>query len=365
MKNRILALTCLLALAASCTPMSEQPTTLATATPEAVAIAPMPSETPAPTDTSTPETATPVRTDTYTPQPTEPADTPTPKSTATWTRTNTPMPTDTATATLAPPTKTPKPTRRPPTATPKPTETPRPQQIIFQDDFSHGINIAESPNAGFYYMNQGAAVEVIDDPTNSERGKVLKCFVSGDSKLEPSGNWVRRGYLTWTNTGGYYNSEIVPVPAAVQSDVYLPEEMVGNGSREKPSISLMSFHVDRIGHQPGQEPDFAAGFDLGSNGAFGYMNNRGEWITLNTKFYPDRWYTLRLVVEPNGDILPYVNGKLALPSGKQPLRIPDGYEIGFGDGHGGLYSVTGKDPTPDFPQGAWLLNDDFKVIVER
>jgi hypothetical protein len=63
MKNRGLALTCLLVLLASCTPMTQQPTTLATVTPEATAIAPIPTETaratvktaPEPTDTRAPQ----------------------------------------------------------------------------------------------------------------------------------------------------------------------------------------------------------------------------------------------------------------------------------------------------------------------
>jgi hypothetical protein len=62
MKNRGLVLTCLLVLLASCTPVTPQPATLATVTPEAAAITPVPTETAGATAGTTPQPA-------YTPAP--------------------------------------------------------------------------------------------------------------------------------------------------------------------------------------------------------------------------------------------------------------------------------------------------------
>ena len=92
------------------------------------------------------------------------------------------------------------------------------------------------------------------------------------------------------------------------------------------------------------------------------MNSEGKWISLMSKFPASSWHTLRLQVEANGDVFPYIDGRNILPKGVAPLRIPSDHEIGFGDGHAGLYSVTGKNPTPDFPEGAFLYNDNFKII---
>jgi hypothetical protein len=266
---------------------------------------------------------------------------------------------------LAPPTKTPKPTLRPRTATPRPTETPRPQQIIFQDDFSHGIDIEISPNAWEYYNNQGAAIEIIDDPTNSTdssgnpRGKVLKCSVSGDSKLEPSGTWVRRGYLTWANTGSFHNSETVQAPAAIQTDVYVPRDTLRDPN---PAVTILGFHSNRKGRTAPEDPSFSAGVTADRSGYL-RMGSQGRWELLTGVRFPfDTWFTVRLEVGSDGIIRPYINGKLAYPSGMEPYRIPDNIELGFGDGHAGWYSSPGSNPTPDFPQGAWLLNDNFEVI---
>lgn len=93
---------------------------------------------------------------------------------------------------------------------------------------------------------------------------------------------------------------------------------------------------------------------------------RGRYITLTSvPFSPNDWHTLKLQVEADGDVLPYMDGKLALPEGVTPIRMPDDIEIGFGDGNTGLEVSLGSNPTPDFPEGASLLVDNFQITSEN
>ena len=93
------------------------------------------------------------------------------------------------------------------------------------------------------------------------------------------------------------------------------------------------------------------------------MGSQGRWELLRGVPFPvNEWVTLRLEIARDGTILPYINNKLAYTPGMKPYRIPDNIELGFGDGHSGLYSSSGKNPTPDFPEGAFLYNDNFMII---
>jgi hypothetical protein len=117
----------------------------------------------------------------------------------------------------------PAPTETPtPTATPTSTPTPMPQ-IIFRDDFESGqLIVSPSLEHWRWLHQQGATVEVIDDPTG-RGGKVLKCTVTGDSQLEPDGNYRRRGYPDWYN-GPFTSATNIPAPCGISVDVWVSPE---------------------------------------------------------------------------------------------------------------------------------------------
>ena len=58
---------------------------------------------------------------------------------------------------------------------------------------------------------------------------------------------MRRAYPDWTNTGGYFGSETVTVPSAIEVDVWVSHQLIASGS--KPSASLLSFTpIEREDH---------------------------------------------------------------------------------------------------------------------
>ena len=352
MARRLISLICLLSLAVSCTPATQQQVAVATSTLFTATATLTLLETSA---------ATPSATSLMIHAPTATLtviDTPTVTPTSTYMPTASPSPTSTPMR----PTETPRPT---------PTETLRPSQVVFSDDFSHGLSITRGRPEGWNNVqDQGGKVEIVDDPTHAmdpstgkPRGKVLKCSVAGLSKFEGP-EWMRRAYPGWTNTGGYFGSQTVTGPDAIEVDVWASHQLIASGS--KPSASLLSFHANRKGRSPNghDDPVYSAGLSIAGGGRYlGIMDSTGRWITLSAvSFSPETWYTLRLQVEADGKVLPFINGKLALPNGAEPHRIPKDVEIGFGDGHAGLYSSSGANQSPDFPEGAFILNDNFRIV---
>lgn len=279
----------------------------------------------------------------------EPSATPrltnTPRSTAT------PRPTQTSTPTVTP-TRTPTATR-----TSTLTPTPRPYQVIFSGNFDDGaVVVGGNPKYWNNLHTQGAKVELIE---YEGRGKVMKASVFGRSKNEGNG-WFRRGYYDWFN-GPYPFAETIPAPCAISCDVLTSHQLISQNA--KPAASLLSFHSREISTG---KPEFAAGLNIGAGGEYlglqFHSRNRDGWITCTKLFIADIFINLMLVIEMDGRVLPYMDGKLALKDSNQAPVIYPGFEVGLDDGHSGLYTSSGENPTPDFPEGAYVLVDNFQII---
>lgn len=309
-------------------------------------------------------TPTPILTpkDTLTPTPSPtPSHTPTPTYTFTPTATGTATPTATATFTLTP-TRTRTPTMTPTrTETPTPTETPRPN-IIFQDDFENGLIVTPgNPDHWNNLIQQGARVELIDDPTGSGRGKVLKGFVFGDAPLD-QGEYKRRGYPDWY-TGPWPNGVInIPAPCGISVDVWVSRQLIPGGSPTyKPSGVL---HGIGANSRNTGEAIYGNGLVLGRDGGpLGFMDTPGGWTKCTLPFYYERWIELTILVMPDGKILVYQDGQLNTNL-DDTLVLPSEANIGIIGGHAGLYTSKGSNPhAPDYPDGAFVLNNNYKVFT--
>jgi hypothetical protein len=96
-----------------------------------------------------------------------------------------------------------------------------------------------------------------------------------------------------------------------------------------------------------------------------YVNDgkgKGERVKLKSGlFHNGEWNTLELVLEPNGDVTPLVNGANAYRNTSDRLRVPVGdYPAGFVDGHAGI--IAANEAPVDGLDGIWILNDNFEVL---
>ena len=309
MKRDTLALICLLTLMVSCTPTYQQQVVLVTTTLRAV-------------------TATPVPTDTLT---------------------STPRPSSTPTATTAV-TRTPT-----PTLTPEPTVTPRPKRVIFSSDFERPIVYNWGNGEWHTPVKIGGDYTIVPDPTNSSRGNVLKIWAEGPA-VHP--NWDATRFWRDINPAWMKgDNRTVRAPSAIRVDVFVPSDVVHQ------DIGLLSVH--RYNTVTGDKNSVAA-YELDERGVLRLYVNDGkgnsERVNLrNGVFQKGEWNTLELVLEPNGDVIPLVNGLNAYNNESDQLRVPVGdYPAGFADGHAGI--IKAYQSPVDGLDGMWILNDNFEVL---
>jgi hypothetical protein len=244
-----------------------------------------------------------------------------------------------------------------------PLPSPRPTEIVFEDDFNHGIEFSKCWEGEYDHWygswQKGAQYELVDHPS---REQVFKAWVSGERFLE-GGRWWRRTQLSW-GVGCYESLISTPAPCAVSCDVWLSDTLVFPGD-DFPSVGLLSFHTPS--KTPDKQPYYSAGFEVWKpNMALAMAHNVApgvrEDIGCDTVHLPiNQWFNLMLVIERDGRVLPFFNGKLAISDPSKALIMPSSYDIGLGDAHAGLYCAQ-PELTPDWEQGAFLLNDNFKVI---
>lgn len=235
------------------------------------------------------------------------------------------------------------------TSTPAPTETQRPSKVVFQDDFESGV-IVYNWGAGEWHtpLKVGGDYQIISDSTNSGRGNVLKLWTSGTPSQEGSLYW-RHIYPNWM----YRPDNNLPESPAIQVDIYIP-----NGFSNY--IGVLSFHS--LDPNSGKS-DAAAGFEfdgqglvLSSHDNYGY-NKR---VPLKSNLFNlGKWATIRLEVDDDGYLLPYINGELAYVSSNKDLwlKVIRGT---FFDGHAGILVANSKERDV-FTEGQWILNDNFLV----
>lgn len=232
-------------------------------------------------------------------------------------------------------------------------------QIVFQDDFDHGLQI--SPGDPSHWTDgkwqKGAKYELVDYPG---RGKVFKAYVSGDRFLE-GGFWWRRAQVSW-GIGPYDSLVTTPAPCAVSCDVWVSKALALK-VRGGPGLGLLSVHTP---YTESRLPGYSTGFEIwdGTTLVIGHHDDTDqiEYRTCDAvRWSAEKWFNLMLLFESDGRVLPFVNGTLAIRDPTKALVIYPGFDIGFGDTHAGLYGGH-KSKTPDWPEGAFLLNDNFRVV---
>jgi hypothetical protein len=298
-------------------------------------------------------TQTPVYfTVTHTPSP-SPSASSTPSPTATLSPTGTATPTITST----------------PTFTPTPTRTPTPiPRVIFQDDFERGLLWGVSGSAHYwnYLHYSGSVVEVIDDPTALNKGKVMKASIAGESRFDQE-TYKRRGYPDWYN-GSWPYARNLSAPCEMSVDLWMSREIYRTINAVSPAwfspLSIFANHyrtgevywvatlgIDRFGN-------------LNMGAGTGLSDDRREYRELQGRLIAETWGRLTLRVERNGKILPFLDGELLIDP-ENAIRIPSQAKIGTIGGHAGLYTGTGNrlsDLKYDFPEGAYILNDNFEIL---
>lgn len=257
----------------------------------------------------------------------------TPTSTSTPTLTRTPTETATQTPTFTPTE----------TTTPTPTETLVPK-IIFHDDFEHGLQYG-SKNWGNAIKSAGS-YEIIDDPTNSGKGKVLKCFPLGSPKLD-NGEYRRRGYPD--KYTGWAFPKNIKAPCYIGVDLYILDKFhswIKNNWADVLSL---------FGSSASNKPAYIASVPI-YKGKFQVLTSGGTFYDSGIKIEPNKWYDLKLVVK--GSIISlFINGNEVING----IPYPKGNEIGMIGGHAGLYTSSGKNSTDNLTDDAYLLNDNFTI----
>lgn len=164
---------------------------------------------------------------------------------------------------------------------------------------------------------------------------------------------IGRGYPDWYN-GPFDGATLIPAPCALFSDVWLQSQLsLGNPPW---NVILGSFTNDR---QTGKAT-FPVGLTYTSEGQPLILQHGDEKYLCLQPFSSEKWYNVELRIEPDGRVLVYQDGVLNIDP-NNTLRIPPEANIGTIGGHAGLYQIS-PDQEHDFPQGTFLLNDNFRVV---
>lgn len=244
---------------------------------------------------------------------------------------------------------------------PNPLLSPRPTEIVFEDDFDQGLEFSDcwTGEHDHWYSSwqKGAQYELVDHPG---RGQVLRSWVAGERFLE-DGQWWRRAQISW-GIGCYGSLVTTPAPCAVSCDFWISDTLAHPGT---PPCGILSCHTPR---RQGQQPYYVAGFEVRQGGTklalihhAGVPGTRAEVFCDAIQLPINQWFNLVLMFEGDGRVLPYFNGVLAIRDPSSTLVVYPGFDIGIGDTHAGLIGAQ-PELTPEWEQGAFLLNDNFKVI---
>lgn len=326
----------LLGLIISCVPTvtPQSQTALGTAT------AQVPTVTPTPTPTLT---ETPTLTLTIMPLPTN-----TSTATVTPVPTRTATPTNTSTATVTPiPTRT-----ATPTITPTPTQTPIPN-FVWRLDFESGFG-----DAGTYNMKQGGIVDIIADPTSSEKGYVQRSTI-GDggnaAKEEQQGAWVYRLY-----PDNYFSFK--PGSCEAEVDIWASKELVETttqGGNHSVVLDLFDRTPQDGGewHSALQAAVNRRSVSLGKVYLRLYHYPPGEIAPIQStapEFTAERWHNIRLVMGQNREATLYQDGLLVATG-----TMPTDDRLGTVGGHVGLYAYNWYTSSP--PLKGMLLHDNWQI----
>jgi len=266
----------------------------------------------------------------------------TPKTTGTInytpTSTNTVIPTQTLTSTKMP-TQTDTPTRTS-TITPTPTEM-LVKKFIFQDDFERGLG----KWSGIHRL--GADVNIVDDPTNSEKGKVLKCTLNGND-IRPV-----RGYPDWYN-GGWYTPKNIPGPCGIYVDVFATHDL----SAGNPPWKILNNIFFKF--RGSFEKDVAVLVAI-SDGDPLELKFRDITIKCRTPFNYGEWLNKCELRVEQGKLLAYRGGMLDI-NPDEAIEIPQELEEGTIGGHAGMYITYWHGEGILLPKGGSILNDNFRVV---
>lgn len=241
-------------------------------------------------------------------------------------------------------------------------------QVVFNDGFDGGLRVTGKPDAWFFLHKQGGASDAIDDPTGSNRGKVLKMSVTDHNlPLEADGNYKRRAGPDWYN--GNPNTpplSLIPAPSGISFDQFLSRDLVPQGVR---SITIAGIGV------PGKSSgkiEFGATIFVsyqdfnGGKRAYLWANSPGApQIPLDVPINFDTWQNITIKILSDGKIAPFIDGKIALDINRRTISLPSNVSIGLSSADARLYTSTRNVPPTDendYPLGAFKLLDNFKVI---
>lgn len=209
-------------------------------------------------------------------------------------------------------------------------------------------------------MKVGGDFAVVSDPTNSTdsdgrpRNNVLKIWASGPA-VHP--NWDE--ILFWRDINPNWikgDNRSVLAPCAIRVDVFIPTGI-------DQELSLLG--AKRLNTVTGDLNSLAA-YELETSGNLRLYVNPGKGNGTRVKlkkgiFHRDEWNTLELVFEPDGKVVPIVNGVNAYNRERDQLHVPVGdYPAGFATGHAGILTVNQS--SRDGMDGVWILNDNFLII---
>ena len=282
-----------------------------------------------------------------------PDSTPTLMTAPSFTPTFTPQlsPSVTATVTLTPTnTSTATHTATPsPTATLPPTETPFPR-FLFERDYDDGL-------AGFDYINQkGAKVELIEDPTGSGRGKVLKGSIAGVPQEEDIYFQFRRG-----SPGKGFPFQAFP--CRVQEDIWMSKQFFDDVQTTKnwfSSLGLFDVSPDYGGRWHVAVTSFMKRSRFGDQISLDIQDNDiqiyVEPLPGSPSFTPEEWHTIAIEVNASRKACLYQDDALVSCNALLPAS-----RDGIVNVHGGPIYVGEKEGTP-FHQGSYVLVDNLKII---
>jgi hypothetical protein len=190
------------------------------------------------------------------------------------------------------------------------------------------------------------------------RGKVVKSWFEGDRFLE-GGLWWRRIQISW-GTGCYSSLITTPAPCAVSCDVWLSDTLV---YPHNPGMGLLSCHTPR---SDTRQPGYSAGFEVWGDMQLKVIqhDDTDQRVSVPCDAMPlpiGQWFNLMFVIERDGHVFPFVDGQLAIRDPGTAFVMYPGFDIGIGDTHAGLITAQ-QNLTPEFPQGAFLYSDNFRVV---
>lgn len=209
---------------------------------------------------------------------------------------------------------------------------------------------------------KGAGIDVVPDPTSSNKGKVMKAWIEGPPPAVEPGDprySKRRAYpAIWF--------PLKPLPCSMQEDVWVSRELAEQATRRGNWYSQLSF-FDSTAYES-DKWHVAVTTNLRQDSHFG-LDIKGEGgagisfpvpLPGAPRFVPENWVTLKVVIEADGKVSLYQNGVLITAG-----QLPPTTRRGFVGGHGGLY--VGHDisvPEGDFTSG-YIYADNFRIACWR